>query len=391
VGLRAPWLLLAALLVACALAAPAHALDDGLARTPPMGWNTFNRFGCDINEQLVRESADAMVSSGMRAAGYRYVNLDDCWMAFSRDSRGRLRADPARFPGGIPALATYVHRRGLKLGLYTDLGTRTCAGFPGLQGHEQDDLRRIASWGVDYLKVDFCHTSQAVRRDPRPYFARVRDILRATRRPIVFSIVTWGIGAPWHWGARTGHLWRVSPDLLDRWSSLLKVVRRNRRLARYAGPGGWNDADMLQVGNGSMTATEYRAHFSLWAMMASPLLAGNDLRRMDAATRRTLLNREVIAVDQDRAGIQGHLARSRRGREVWVKRLRGGDRTVLLFNRARRRATIRASLPALGLPRARRYRVRDLWRHRSRRTGRVLRARVPRHGVAMFRVSRPGG
>lgn len=373
--------------VVLCLPGPAAALEDGLARTPPMGWSSWNHFDCRVDEQVVRQTADAMVQSGMRDAGYRYVNVDDCWMAGARDASGRLQADPERFPSGIPALARYVHQRGLRLGLYTDLGTRTCAGRPGLAGHEEQDVRTMTSWGIDYLKVDFCQVPPDVFRQPAPAYARVRDALRRSGRRVVLSICNWGVAAPWRWGAAVGHLWRTTGDIRDSWRSVMRIAGRNGRLARYAGPGGWNDPDMLQVGNGGMSSREDRAHFSLWAMMAAPLIAGNDVRLMSGPTRRTLLNREVIAVDQDRRGAQGR--RVQRGRhEVWVKRLRGGGRAVLLLNRGRRRARLRFDLRRLGVRPARSYRVRDLWARRWRRTGRVLRARVPSHGVALFRVGR---
>jgi len=370
--------LLATATIALAAATPADAFDDGLARTPPMGWSSWNRFGCDIGEQTVRETADALVVGGMRDAGYRYVNVDDCWMAPTRDAFGRLRADPWRFPGGIPALADYVHARGLRLGLYTSIGARTCQGRPGLAGHESGDLARIASWGADYLKVDFCGANGAVRGDPAPAYARVRDLIGQSGRKLVLGICTWGQGLPWRWGPRIGHMWRVTGDIRPEWRWVLKIAGRNDLRARHAGPGGWNDPDSLEVGNRGMTVREQRAHFGLWALMAAPLIAGNDVRHMSRVTRRILLNRELIAVDQDRLGSQGH--RVRRGlHEVWIKRLAGRARAVLLLNRGRRTAVLR-----FGIGRARR--VRDLWRHRWRSSARTLRVRVRGHAAAMFRV-----
>src|SRR3954447_9678116 len=373
-------IVLAAVAAALVLPAPAAALEDGLARTPPMGWSSWNRFGCGIDERTVRETADALVASGMREAGYRYVNVDDCWMAPARDGSGRLQADPLRFPSGILALAAYVHARGLRLGLYTSIGARTCQGLPGLAGHERDDLERIAGWGADYLKVDFCGADDAVRKDPAGAYARVRDGLAAGGRKLVLAICTWGRGRPWTWGPRVGHMWRVSGDIRPTWRSVLHNARRS--LGHAAGPGGWNDPDSLEVGNRGLTAREERAHLGLWAMLAAPLIAGNDVRNMSRTTRRILLNRELIAVDQDRLGAPAR--RLRRGRhEVWRRRLAGGARGVLLLNRGRRTAVLRYRLGG-----RRGYRVRDLWRHRWRTSGPVLRAHVRGHAAALFRIPR---
>ena len=365
-------------------ASPAHARVD-LAPTPPMGWSSWNRFGCDVDEGIVRDTADALVASGMRAAGYRYVNVDDCWMAPTRDSLGGLRPDPAKFPSGIPALADYVHARGLRLGLYTSIGARTCQGRPGLQGHLESDVRRLAAWGVDYLKVDFCAPDEATRRNPEPAFRRVRRALDESGRPVVLSITTWGQGAPWRWGF--GELWRVTGDIRAEWDWIVRIPARSHLRRRFAGPGGWNDADMLEVGNPGLSDREGRAHFGLWAILASPLIAGNDVRTMSRITTRTLLNPEVIAVNQDRLGRQGRRLRAGR-RQVWVKRVTGG-RAVLLLNRGRRGARMRVRLDRIGLPSAERYRVRDLWRRRSRDSGPVLRARVLAHQARLFRIRRP--
>jgi alpha-galactosidase len=373
-----------ALLAALLLAAPS---GGELGRTPPIGWSSWNRFGCDIDERIVRESAAALVASGMRAAGYRYVNVDDCWMAPGRAADGGLRADPERFPSGIPALASYVHARGLRLGLYTSLGTSTCQGRPGLAGNEQRDLARLAGWRIDYLKVDYCGVSEAVKRDPEPSFRRVRRLLDASGRRVVLSISTWGQGEPWRWRAGVGQLWRVSGDIRPDWDWIVKIAGRSNLRRRFAGPGGWNDPDMLEVGNRGLSAREGRAHFGLWAMLAAPLVAGNDVRRMSPATRRTLLGRELIAVDQDRLGIQGRRLRGGR-RQVWVRRLAEGGRAVLLLNTARRPALLRVDLRRLGLPAAERYRVRDLFRRRWSSSGPVLRARVGGHDARVFRIPR---
>lgn len=376
------------LLVATLAAAPAYGLSNGLARTPPMGWNPWYRFKCQVNEQLVRETADAMVASGMRAAGYRYVNLDDCWMARARGPSGELRADPSRFPSGIGALADYVHARGLKFGLYQSPGVRTCAGYPGMRGHFAQDTRTFAAWSVDFLKLDWCHA--APDRQAPAVYAAMRNALHRTRRPIVLSISNWGRQRVWLWGPRTGHLWRTTLDISRSrpWPLLLRFISQNERVGGFAGPGAWNDPDILQVGNPPLSAVEQQAVFSLWAIMAAPLLAGTDLRDMSPNTRRILTNREVIAVDQDRAGIQGTRLRSVAGREVWVRRLAGGDRAVVLFNRRPARALLGVDARRLGMGRPSRYRVRNLWTHRSATTAGPVRVVVPAHGAAMLRIRR---
>jgi alpha-galactosidase len=365
------------------LAAPAAALDNGLARTPPMGWNSWYRFRCQVSEQLVRETANAMIRSGMRAAGYRYVNLDDCWMARTR-RRGVLRPDPVKFPHGIRALAAYMHGRGMKLGIYAAAGRATCMHYPGSRRHLYTDAHTFASWRVDYLKLDGCFTT-ARERGPLGYGV-MEAAIRSTRRRMVLSISAWGLGTPWLWGASVGHLWRTTPDIHARWSSMLRIVDHNAGLAPYARPGAWNDPDMLQVGNGGLTVTEGRSMFSLWSMMAAPLIVGTDVRTMSRATRRTLTNREVIRVDQDPGGVQGFRTWSSGAQEVWVRPLSSGDRALLLFNRSGARATVGADARQLGLRPSGGYVVRDLWAHRTTSTSGPITASLPRHGVAMFRV-----
>src|SRR5215471_7029764 len=267
-------------------------LENHLARTPPMGWNSWNHFGCDVSAQLIRETADAMVASGLKDAGYQYVVIDDCWQV-ARDARGHLVADSARFPGGMKPLADYVHGRGLKFGLYTDAGRRTCQGRPGTYGSEDTDARTFAEWGVDYVKEDWCN---AEGLESPVQYAKFRDALARSGRPIVFSICEWGSANPWEWGPATGNLWRTTGDIEDSWTSMLANLDLSGQHAAAARPGSWNDPDMLEIGNGGMTDEEYRAHFSLWAIMAAPLVAGNDVRTMSQATRDILTNREVIAV-----------------------------------------------------------------------------------------------
>ncbi|MCP2164869.1 NPCBM/NEW2 domain-containing protein [Goodfellowiella coeruleoviolacea] len=359
-----------------------------LARTPPMGWNSWNRFGCDINESLIRQTADALVSSGMRDAGYTYVNIDDCWAAPERDPQTkRLLPHPERFPSGIAALADYVHAKGLKLGIYTSAGTQTCArSMPGALDHEEIDAQSFADWGVDYLKYDNCNNQgrPAVER-----YQAMSDALRKTGRPIVFALCEWGENKPWEgWGDQVGgHLWRTTGDISDSWSSMTGILDQQVGLVEYSHPNGWNDPDMLEVGNGGMTDTEYRAHFSLWALLNAPLLAGNDLRSMTDQTRQILLNRELIAVNQDWGGIQGYQARDDGDVEVWAKPMSDGSVAVVLFNRGTTTATVTTTTAEVGLSKRGPYRVRDLWTGQQAQSDGTLRAAVPAHGAVAYRVS----
>jgi alpha-galactosidase len=355
-----------------------------------MGWNSWNKFACNVNEAIVRRVADAMVSSGMRDAGYHYVVIDDCWHG-PRDAEGNITADRERFPSGMRALADYIHAQGLKFGIYSDAGRTTCGGRPGSQGHEYQDARTYASWGVDYLKYDWCATGT---RNAEEAYALMADALRATGRDIVFSICEWGNNQPWLWAQRVGNLWRTTGDIYDHWDGVdrwqhgvMNIVDQNEPLWPFAGPGHWNDPDMLEIGNGGMSDSEYRAHFSLWAMMAAPLIAGNDIAAMTPATREILLNREVIAVDQDALGAQGRRVWRQGTSEVWMKPLAGGGRALLLLNRGEAPAEIAADWAQLDWPPALRARLRDLWAHRDlpRAAGRVS-ATVAPHGVAMLRV-----
>jgi alpha-galactosidase len=363
---------------------------NGLAPTPPMGWNSWNRFGCNINEEIVRRTADAIVASGMRAAGYRYVIVDDCWQS-GRGADGIIIVDATRFPSGMQALAAYVHARGLGFGLYSDAGRLTCGGRPGSQGHEYQDARTYAAWGVDYLKYDFCYTGT---RNAEEAYALMADALRSTGRDIVFAICEWGTNQPWLWAANIGNSWRTSADIMDRWEGvdrwmigIMNIADRNEPLWPFAGRGHWNDADMLEVGNGGMTNAEYRAHFSLWAMMAAPLIAGNDPANMDEVTRAILTNGDVIAVDQDRLGVQGRRVWRDAGRELWVKPLAGGARALLFLNRGAAPAAFEANWEQLGWPERLRVRVRDLWLHRDLPAARGrIGATVNPHDVVMLRL-----
>lgn len=517
----------------------AHALDNGLALTPPMGWNSWNRYGCKINEQLIRDMADTIVSSGMKDAGYEYINIDDCWSSPDRDADGNLQAHPVTFPSGIKALADYVHSKGLKLGIYSSNGTLTCRGRPASFGHEEQDAQKFAEWGIDLLKYDWCYhpgnytgdidkisingmsyeaeaaalsgkaaivncvncsggkkvdkignnegalvfnniqvpengtydldiaytldrnpagswNLQAVRQgmirvnngegvehqfvdpsglkyknsgvneddwylvdnDPNRVgtlsvkvnlkagnntiefynpmdkitfaqyaYTRMRDALLKTDRPIVFSLCEWGENQPWLWGEGVGHMWRTTGDISDNWDSVSSIIDSQAGREKYAGPGHWNDPDMLEVGNGGMTDTEYRAHFSMWSMLASPLIAGNDLTKMTEATKEILLNKEVIAINQDPLGVQASKLRDDGDEEVWVKRLAGGDIAVALFNRGKTTQTIEVSASDVGFEASASYRIRDLWMHSETVSSGLISSNVPSHGLALYRVS----
>jgi alpha-galactosidase len=366
---------------------------NGLALTPPMGWNSWNKFACNISEQTVRDTADAMVSSGMRDAGYQFVVIDDCWHG-PRDANGFITADAQKFPSGIKALADYIHSKGLKFGIYSDAGRLTCGGRPGSQGHEYQDAMTYARWGVDYLKYDWCSTGD---RNAQEAYALMADALRQSGRDIVFSMCEWGTSKPWLWAQKVGNLWRTTGDISDDFGTkkkahdwehpMLELADLNEPLWPYAGPGHWNDPDMLEVGNGGMTPPEYRSHFSLWAIMAAPLMAGNDIAHMDETTKSILLNKEVIAIDQDKLGVQGHRVWKDANSEVWVKPLAGGARALVLFNRGETAATIRATAEHLGYPTRLRGKVRDLWAHKDvARWSGSLEATVEPHGVAMYRI-----
>lgn len=505
------------------LSITAHAEDNGLALTPPMGWNSWNKFGGNIDEWKIMAMADAMVSNGMKAAGYEYVNIDDNWMATTRDANGDLQADSKRFPDGIKYVADYVHSKGLKLGIYSSNGTRTCMGLPASQGNEERDAKKFAEWGVDYLKDDFCYNVRTVPSAYAPDIDRItisdgtntssyeaeagvltgkavisdssscsggkkvgyignnqgdltinnvtaatagnytmkvyylngdssRNLyvsvnggtgtsyalpssggwgtvgnynitvalnqgantiklynptdntalnvqisaqqygtmskaLRDTGRPIVFSICEWGSWQPWTWGPQVGNLWRTTGDISDSWSSMIGNLDKNAVLAQYAGPGHWNDPDMLEVGNGGMTDTEYRAHFSLWSIMASPLIAGNDITNMSDATKAIILNKDVIDVDQDPLGIQGSKISDDGTHQIFVKPLSNGEAAVVLFNRGSSSAKMSVTAKDMGLPASEAYLVRDLWQHIDKGSTGTISADVPSHGAAMFRVS----
>ncbi|MFC0597571.1 NPCBM/NEW2 domain-containing protein [Streptomyces palmae] len=367
-------------------AAPAD--DDHLALTPPMGFNNWNSTHCraEFNEAMVKGMADLFVEKGLKAAGYEYINLDDCWALPARDAEGKLVPDPKRFPHGIKAVADYVHDKGLKFGIYTSAGIKTCdvLGFPGGLGHEYSDAQQFADWGVDYLKYDNCNNLGV---DAKKRYTTMREALKATGRPILYSICEWGENKPWEWANGVGHAWRTTGDISDSWDSMVSIMKENLALDEYAGPGGWNDPDMLEVGNGGMTDTEYRTHFSMWSIMAAPLLIGSDLRTAPQSAFDILSNEEVIAVDQDRLGKQGKVVSSEDGRWVVAKELADGGRAVALFNESDRPQRISTTARAVGLPQAAGYRVRDLWEHSDAHTAGKVAATVPAHGTVLVRVS----
>jgi alpha-galactosidase len=388
-----------------ALGAPAaQALDNGVARTPPMGWNSWNTFGCNINETLIRQMADAMVSSGMRDLGYQYVVVDDCWFNPNRDSAGNLQGDPGRFPSGMKALGDYLHGKGLKFGIYQGPLDKTCAqyfssypGATGSQGHEAQDARQFAAWGVDYLKYDWCSPAGTIN-DQVATFAKMRDALAATGRPIVYSInpnsVHAKTGPQRNWGD-VANMWRTTEDITNAWDTgqangypmgIQNIVNVTVPLAGYARPGQFNDPDMMEVGRGGMTDTEMRSHFALWAMLASPLIAGNDIRSMTAATQTILKNQNLIAINQDSLGLQATQISNDGTRRVLAKRLAGGDVAVALFNQGSATTTISTTAAAAGKS-GTSFTLRDAWSGATSTTTGAISASVPAHGTMVYRVS----
>jgi alpha-galactosidase len=382
----------------------ALALDNGVARTPPMGWNTWNSFGCNINETLIRQSADAIVNSGMRDAGYQYVVVDDCWFNPNRDSAGNLQGDPTRFPSGMKALGDYLHARGLKFGIYQVPVDRTCAqyfgsypGATGSQGHEVQDARQFAAWGVDFLKYDWCSPNGTIN-DQVATFAKMRDALAATGRPIVFSINPNSIhaktGPQRNWGD-VSNMWRTTEDIQLAWDTgqtngypmgIQNIINVNVPLAGYAAPGRFNDPDMMEVGRGGLTDTEQRSHFAMWAVMAAPLIAGNDVRSMSSATQTILKNQNLIAINQDALGLQASQVSFDGTRRVLAKRLANGDVAVALFNQGSAATTISTTAAAVGKA-GTSFTLRDAWTNATSTTSGAISASVPGHGTVVYRVS----
>jgi alpha-galactosidase len=369
-----------------------------------MGWNSWNTFGCSINETLIRGMADAIVSSGMRDLGYRYVVVDDCWFNPNRDSAGNLQGDPGRFPSGMKALGDYLHSRDLKFGIYQVPVDKTCAqyfnsypGATGSQGHEAQDARQFAAWGVDYLKYDWCSPNGTIN-DQVSTFAKMRDALAATGRPIVYSINPNSIhaktGPQRNWGD-VANMWRTTEDITNAWDTgqtngypmgIKNIVDVTVPLAGYARPGAFNDPDMMEVGRGGMTDTEMRSHFALWAMLASPLIAGNDVRSMNTATQTILKNRDLIAINQDTLALQATQVSSDGTRRVLAKRLADGDVAVALYNQGSGATTISTTAAAVGKAGSS-FTLRDAWTGATTSSTGAISASVPGHGTVVYRVS----
>jgi len=357
---------------------------NGLAKTPPMGWNSWNKFAGRVDDAAVRGIADAMASNGMREAGYVYVNIDDTWEA-GRNAQGEIQTNK-KFPD-MKALADYVHKKGLKLGIYSSPGPNTCAGYEGTYGHEEQDAMTFAKWGIDYLKYDWCGARILYTDEEMPaIYQKMGDALLKTGRPIVYSLCQYGRLDVWKWGPEVGgNLWRTTGDIRDTWDSMTGIGFRQNELAQYARPGHWNDPDMLEIGNGGMSDTEYKTHMSLWAMLAAPLLAGNDLRQMTPETLAILTNREVIAVDQDKLGKQGTRFSKNGDQEIWTRQLSGGAIAVAFFNRAKDEAKMSVKWADIGAPAKRK--ARDLWLHRDvEAKDPEYSVTVPGHGVVMLRL-----
>ena len=385
----------------------AQALENGVARTPPMGWNSWNTFGCNINEALIRQMADAIVSSGMRDLGYQYVVVDDCWFNPNRDSAGNLQGDPSRFPSGMKALGDYLHARNLKFGIYQVPVDKTCAqyfnsypGATGSQGHEAQDARQFAAWGVDYLKYDWCSPNGTIN-DQVATFAKMRDALAATGRPIVYSINPNSIhaktGPQRNWGD-VANLWRTTEDITNAWDTgqtngypmgIQNIVNVTVPLAGYAAPGRFNDPDMLEVGRGGMNDTEMRSHFALWAMLAAPLMAGNDIRSQSSATATILKNQNLIGINQDTLGLQATQVSNDGTRRVLAKRLANGDVAVALFNQGGSTTTVSTTAAAIGKSGSS-FTLRDAWTNTTSTTTGAISASVPAHGTVVYRVSGGG-
>lgn len=389
-----------------------------LALTPPMGWNSWNTFRCDgLNEQLVKDMADIISTNGMKEAGYVFVNLDDCWQ-IGRYPDGRIMIDSARFPSGIKALADYVHSKGLKLGIYSDAGLMTCAKKPGSFSYEDIDAQTYAEWGVDYLKYDFCNLPMTLNQSPenketapvirtamkgppnytaQQIYLPMAEALGKVDRDIVFSVCNWGVQEPWKWAGDISHLWRTTPDIRPYFKgfsvkylyfmSIMEIVNRahNDSLHLYAAPGRWNDPDMLEVGNGKLTYDENVAHFSMWSMMAAPLLAGNDLRNMSAEVLKILTNKAVIAVNQDPLGKQGYKVSEIDGVQIWLKPL-SGSRWAVCFLNPKGKKSITTDWQFLKS--AETFQAKDVWQDVELKTNAASTIEIPKHGVRMFVLER---
>jgi alpha-galactosidase len=390
----------------CVACVSAHGQKfEQLAQTPPMGWNSWNKFQCDVNEELIRETADTMATNGMKDAGYQYINIDDCWQG-ERDAQGFIQPDPARFPSGMKALADYVHSKGLKFGIYSDAGAKTCGGRPASRGHEYQDALTYAQWGVDYLKYDWCGCEDLKAEGA---YTTMRDALHAAGRPIVFSMCEWGQNKPWLWAKDVGHSWRTTTDIypcfdckMDRktwfqWG-VLQILDAQKPLREYAGPGHWNDPDMLEVGNG-MSVNEDRAHFSMWCMLAAPLISGNDLRSMPKETLQILTNKNVLAVNQDVLGVEAFVYSEKDGVEIWFKPLSNDSWAMCVLNRNKEAKKISFDWinERVADSFSKRethfdtttYSLRNLWsKQDAGDTVKILDTEVPGHDVLMLRLDK---
>lgn len=365
--------------------------DNGLVRTPPMGWNSWNKFAGRITDKDVREMADAMVASGMSKLGYVYINIDDTWEA-GRDAEGNILTN-TKFPD-MKGLVDYVHSKGLKIGIYSSPGPKTCAGYTGSFGHEIQDAKMYAKWGIDYLKYDLCSARNiysSTEANHRALYQKMGEALQSTGRPIVFSLCQYGENAPWKWGTLVGgNLWRTTGDIRDAWDSMDKIGFSQLEIASYTRPGHWNDPDMLEIGNGGMNADEYRTHMSLWSMLSAPLIAGNDIRNMSEETKSILMNTEVIAVDQDPAALPTKSLAKDGSIETLVRKMKDGSFVVGIFNRSEQPASTSLSFSSIDPAFAgKSLRVRDLWKHENVSVkGDKFETSVPRHGVVLLRVSK---
>ena len=386
--------------LACALllsVAPAFS-QSTLAATPPMGWNSWNHFAGHVTDADVRTAADELVSTGMRDAGYIYVNVDDTWQG-TRDASGELHPN-SRFPD-MKALGDYIHSKGLKFGIYSSPGPKTCGGYAGSFEHEAQDAKMYASWGVDFLKYDLCSFDDNMHQaelehpnDPNAAndlmiaaYRKMGDALKATGRPILYSLCQYGVDQPWKWGPGLGaNMWRTTDDIDDTYGRMIAIGFSQAGLSQYAAPGHWNDPDMLEVGNGGMSTDEYKTHMSLWVILASPLLAGNDLSKMTQADKDILMNKDAIAIDQDSLGKQGDRLYESGDIDVWTKPLSGGRVAVGLFNRSWSVRDASVDLTKIGF--ANGANLKDVWQDENlgHHSG-IFTSRLPKHGVTLLIVS----
>jgi alpha-galactosidase len=377
------------------LAATGALRSQELAPTPPMGWNTWNHFAEKVTDADVGAAADMLVSSGMRDVGYIYVNVDDTWEG-TRDEQGIIRSN-GRFPD-MKALGDYIHSRGLRFGMYSSPGAKTCAGFEGSLNHEFQDAQTYASWGVDYLKYDLCSYADEMRKAAELHpndsgqarqtmidaYRKMHDALKATGRPIIYSLCQYGLNDVWQWGPQVGaQMWRTTDDIDDSYGRMMTIATGQSELSSYVAPGHWSDPDMLEIGNGKMTADEYKTHMSLWALLAAPLISGNDLSSMSDVTRSILINRDAIAIDQDKLGKQGELLYGRGDLSVRTKKLTDGRLAIGLFNTSFQIRDVSFDLSKVGFMHG--ANLRDVWESKDlgRRLG-IFTAKVKSHGAVLL-------